>query len=109
METLSVTMTTRNTDTSTDRRSVLSRPAVEVALADPSVLINRMVQFEGNLQFAINLLRFLDLVEEFRREAQLLIVSHQKRTMEVADTLYGVTMQPGGSSRCVSERVSAGA
>jgi chromosome segregation protein len=57
----------------------------------------------------VNLLRFLDLVEEFRREAQLLIVSHQKRTMEVADTLYGVTMQPGGSSRCVSERVSAGA
>ncbi|HUF32782.1 MAG TPA: chromosome segregation protein SMC [Acidimicrobiales bacterium] len=55
----------------------------------------------------VNLRRFLDLVAEFRREAQLLIVSHQKRTMEVADTLYGVTMQSGGSSRCVSERVSA--
>jgi chromosome segregation protein len=54
----------------------------------------------------VNLRRFLDLVEEFRREAQLVIVSHQKRTMECADTLYGVTMQPGGSSRVVSERAN---
>ncbi len=57
----------------------------------------------------INLHRFLSLVDEFRREAQLLIVSHQKRTMEAADCLYGVTMQPGGSSRVVSEKVAAGA
>ena len=52
----------------------------------------------------VNLHRFLDLVHEFRQEAQLLIVSHQKRTMEAADVLYGVTMQPGGSSKVVSER-----
>jgi chromosome segregation protein len=57
----------------------------------------------------VNLHRFLDLVDEFRNEAQLLIVSHQKRTMEAADCLYGVTMQPGGSSRVISERVAAGA
>ena len=57
----------------------------------------------------VNLHRFLDLVNEFRREAQLIIVSHQKRTMEAADCLYGVTMQPGGSSKVVSERVGAGA
>jgi chromosome segregation protein len=56
----------------------------------------------------VNLRRFLDLVDEFRQEAQLVIVSHQKRTMECADTLYGVTMQPGGSSRVVSERVATG-
>lgn len=56
----------------------------------------------------VNLHRFLDLVHEFRDEAQLLVVSHQKRTMEAADCLYGVTMAPGGSSRVVSERVSAG-
>ncbi len=55
----------------------------------------------------VNLRRFLDLVGQFRQEAQLLVVSHQKRTMEVADVLYGVTMQPGGSSRVVSERVAA--
>ncbi len=52
----------------------------------------------------VNLHRFLSLVEEFRTEAQLIIVSHQKRTMEAADSLYGVTMEPGGSSRVVSER-----
>ena len=57
----------------------------------------------------VNLHRFLDLVHEFRNEAQLLVVSHQKRTMEAADCLYGVTMQPGGSSRVVSEKVAAGA
>ena len=55
----------------------------------------------------VNLHRFLDLIQEFRQEAQLVIVSHQKRTMEAADCLYGVTMQPGGSSRVVSEKVSA--
>jgi chromosome segregation protein len=54
----------------------------------------------------VNLHRFLDLVAEFRSEAQLIIVSHQKRTMEAADVLYGVTMQPGGSSRVLSEKVA---
>jgi chromosome segregation protein len=53
----------------------------------------------------VNLHRFLDLVHEFRDEAQLLIVSHQKRTMEAADVLYGVSMAPGGSSRVVSQRI----
>jgi chromosome segregation protein len=55
----------------------------------------------------VNLHRFLGLIEEFRREAQLIIVSHQKRTMEAADSLYGVSMQPGGSSKVVSERIRA--
>jgi len=53
----------------------------------------------------VNLQRFLSLVNEFRAEAQLLIVTHQKRTMENADSLYGVTMAPGGSSQVVSQRV----
>jgi len=52
----------------------------------------------------VNLNRFLELVDEFRNEAQLVVVSHQKRTMEAADCLYGVTMQPGGASMVVSER-----
>jgi chromosome segregation protein len=50
--------------------------------------------------------RFLNLIQEFRKEAQLLIVSHQKRTMEAGDALLGVSMQPGGSSKVVTERVS---
>ena len=55
----------------------------------------------------VNLHRFLTLLHEFRDEAQLLVVSHQKRTMEAADCLYGVSMQPGGSSKVVSEKVVA--
>jgi chromosome segregation protein len=54
----------------------------------------------------VNLQRFLSLVDEFREEAQLLIVTHQKRTMEAADALYGVTMVPGASSKVVSQRVT---
>jgi chromosome segregation protein len=54
----------------------------------------------------VNLHRFLDLIHEFRNEAQLLVVSHQKRTMEAADVLYGVSMPPGGSSRVVSQRIT---
>ncbi len=52
----------------------------------------------------VNLHRFLGLVSEFRRDAQLIIVSHQKRTMEAADCLMGVSMQPGGSSKVIIER-----
>lgn len=55
----------------------------------------------------VNLHRFLNLVDEFRQEAQLLIVTHQKRTMEAGDCLLGVTMQPGGSSRVIVERAAA--
>ena len=54
----------------------------------------------------VNLHRFLGLVREFRDEAQLIIVSHQKRTMETGDALYGVTMAPGGSSQVVSQKVA---
>ena len=52
----------------------------------------------------VNLHRFLQLVDDFRQDAQLMIVSHQKRTMEAADVWYGVTKQPGGSSKVVAER-----
>ena len=55
----------------------------------------------------VNLHRFIDLLHEFRDEAQLVVVTHQKRTMEAADSLYGVTLQPGGSSKVVSEKVRA--
>ena len=54
----------------------------------------------------VNLHRFLDLIHEFRDEAQLLIVTHQKRTMEAGDVLYGVSMPPGGSTRVISQRVT---
>ena len=56
-----------------------------------------------------NLRRFLRIVDEFRQRAQLLIVTHQQQTMEAADVLYGVTMEPGGSSQVVrKDMTSAG-
>jgi chromosome segregation protein len=54
----------------------------------------------------VNLHRFLGLIQEFRKDAQLIIVSHQKRTMEAGDCLLGVSMQPGGSSKVVTERTT---
>ena len=53
----------------------------------------------------VNLHRFLGLVHEFRSEAQLIVVSHQKRTMEVADALYGVTMRGDGVTEVISQRL----
>lgn len=52
----------------------------------------------------VNLHRFLGLIQEFRKDAQLIVVSHQKRTMEAGDCLLGVSMQPGGSSKVVTEK-----
>jgi chromosome segregation protein len=57
----------------------------------------------------VNLHRFLGLIQEFRKDAQLIVVSHQKRTMEAGDCLLGVSMQPGGSSKVVTERVTTAA
>ena len=53
-----------------------------------------------------NLRRFLRIVDEFRQRAQLIIVTHQQQTMEAADVLYGVTMEPGGSSQAVRKEMS---
>ncbi|MDE0652896.1 MAG: chromosome segregation protein SMC [bacterium] len=55
----------------------------------------------------LNLHRFLRLLEEFRSSAQLILVTHQKPTMEIADSLYGVTMRPGGASLVIAERRGA--
>ncbi len=54
-----------------------------------------------------NLRRFLRIVEEFRLRAQLLIVTHQQQTMEAADVLYGVTMEPGGSSQVIRKDMTS--
>jgi chromosome segregation protein len=54
-----------------------------------------------------NLRRFLRIVDEFRQRAQLLIITHQQQTMEAADVLYGVTMEPGGSSQVVRKDMTS--
>jgi chromosome segregation protein len=53
-----------------------------------------------------NLRRFLRLVETLRGASQLLVVTHQQQTMEAADLLYGVTMEPGESSRVLAKRLT---
>jgi len=53
----------------------------------------------------VNLSRLLEIYEELRQSSQLLIITHQKRTMEVADALYGITMRDDGVSKVVSQRL----
>ncbi len=52
-----------------------------------------------------NLIRFLTLLEAERRNTQFLIITHQRRTMEIADSLYGVSMQSDGISSVISQRL----
>jgi len=52
-----------------------------------------------------NLQRLLAIFEELRASSQLIIVTHQKRTMEIADALYGTSMQGDGVSAVVSQRL----
>jgi chromosome segregation protein len=52
-----------------------------------------------------NLGRLLEIYEELRESSQLLVITHQKRTMEVGDALYGVTMRGDGMSAVISQRL----
>jgi chromosome segregation protein len=54
----------------------------------------------------VNLSRLLRIFEELRRTSQLIVITHQKRTMELADALYGVTMRDGVTS-VVSQRLAS--
>ncbi|MBA2464435.1 MAG: AAA family ATPase, partial [Nocardioidaceae bacterium] len=52
-----------------------------------------------------NLGRLLEIYQELRENSQLLVITHQKRTMEVGDALYGVTMRGDGVSAVISQRL----
>lgn len=52
-----------------------------------------------------NLGRLLGVLEELRETSQLIIITHQKRTMEIADALYGVTMRGDGVTEVISQRL----
>jgi chromosome segregation protein len=54
-----------------------------------------------------NLGRLLTIFEDLRRTSQLIVITHQKRTMEIADALYGVSMRQDGVSAVVGQRVAA--
>jgi chromosome segregation protein len=51
----------------------------------------------------VNLVRFLELTAEFKEASQIIIVTHQKRTMEIADVLYGISMASDGVTRVISQ------
>ena len=53
----------------------------------------------------VNLGRLLVVLEELRESSQLIIITHQKRTMEIADALYGVTMRGDGVTEVISQRL----
>jgi chromosome segregation protein len=52
-----------------------------------------------------NLGRLLEIFAELRQSSQLIIITHQKRTMEIADSLYGISMRGDGVSNVVSQRL----
>ncbi|MFZ9250097.1 MAG: hypothetical protein ACO23J_03825, partial [Candidatus Nanopelagicaceae bacterium] len=49
--------------------------------------------------------RLLGILAELRANSQLIVITHQKRTMEIADALYGVTMRGDGVSEVISQRI----
>ncbi|MFD4177855.1 AAA family ATPase, partial [Streptomyces anulatus] len=52
-----------------------------------------------------NLQRLIRIMAELQESSQLIVITHQKRTMEVADALYGVSMQGDGVSKVISQRL----
>ena len=54
-----------------------------------------------------NIDRFLSLVRTYSDRAQFIVITHQRRTMEAADVLYGVSMGGDGVSKIVSRRLEA--
>jgi chromosome segregation protein len=53
----------------------------------------------------VNLGRLLDILHELQTDSQLIIITHQKRTMEIADALYGATMRGDGVTTIISQRL----
>lgn len=54
----------------------------------------------------VNLGRLLDVLADLKHSSQLIIITHQKRTMEIADALYGVSMRGDGLSAVIGQRIS---
>ena len=53
-----------------------------------------------------NIDRFANLVKELATASQFILVTHNKRTMEIADTLYGITMENPGVSKLMSVKLN---
>jgi chromosome segregation protein len=63
-----------------------------------------MVEVEAALD-VVNLRRLIGLFEQLRSQSQLIVITHQKPTMEIADALYGVSMQGDGITQVISQRM----
>ncbi|MBC8390137.1 MAG: AAA family ATPase [Actinobacteria bacterium] len=53
----------------------------------------------------VNLNRFIAFIKKFGEKQQIILITHQKRTMKIADTIYGITMQSNGVSKIISEKI----
>lgn len=76
---------------------------VSIFMARPSPFYV-MDEVEAALDDA-NLGRLLEVLQQLQKDSQLIIITHQKRTMEIADALYGVTMGSEGISKVISQRL----
>ena len=85
------------------RRSARSRSLFSLFLARPCAFY-LLDEVEAALDDT-NIARFVELLRRYADWAQFVVVTHQKRTMEAADVLYGVTMGPDGVSQVVSRRL----
>ena len=56
----------------------------------------------------INLIRLLKALNNLRQRSQLIIITHQQRTMSIADALYGVTMRSDGVTAVISQKLQQG-
>jgi chromosome segregation protein len=54
----------------------------------------------------VNLVRFLEALQQLSEQSQVIIVTHQKRTMELADVLYGMSMSKDGTTKVVAQRLA---
>ena len=54
----------------------------------------------------INIERFIDLLKEISQTSQIILITHNKKTMELADSLYGVTMEESGISKMISVKLT---
>lgn len=52
-----------------------------------------------------NLDRFFSMVKKFSKKQQVILITHQKKTMEIAETIYGITMQSDGISKVIAEKI----
>jgi chromosome segregation protein len=59
-------------------------------------------EIDANLD-DMNLNRFIAFIKKFAEKQQIILITHQKRTMKIANTIYGVTMQSNGVSKIISE------